>query len=232
MSRIPRKNNDAIDYLETRQPVWNTHLAQLGLTASAVTALGTDIEDVREKFFLQQKAKNEAKAATLEFNNAMERMRDRGAQLIKTIDTTATANANPDAVYAIAQVDPPAPDSPTAAPEAPNDFTFTIETGGALGIAFKSKTDGGRAFWNVERKLQGQPFFTAIGGTPTRKFIDSTLPAGTDSVTYRIRGLTGTQTGAWSAETTVSFGVGGGGGMSVSTNASDSNAVNTQRKTG
>ena len=234
MERIPRNYQALTDYYATRQTVWSTHRVALGLPAAAVTGLADDLTEVQSSLLLQRQAQAAARAATLRYNDALDRLKRRGAQLVKTIDTTATAQTDPDSVYALAQVAPPATPRPTAAPEAPSSIVFSIEPGGALAIRFKSRARGGRSFWNVERKLPGQPFFTAIGGTPVRTFIDSTLPAGTDFVTYRIRGQTGTQTGAWSQETTVSFGVGGGGGVSVSalSTASDANTATVRAARG
>jgi hypothetical protein len=214
MSRVPRSTQAAIDYFQSHLEPWENNLTAIGLTQAQLTAISSAVLDAEAAFAAVQKARLESKAATVTLNNAMETLRGTGALCLRSIVVKAEQATSPNSVYAAAQIDPPAPPEPVQPPEAPTDFVFTIETGGALGLAFKSKTFGGRTFWAVERKI-GDAAFAPLGSTTDRTFVDVTLPAGTPSVTYRVRGYVGAIAGSYSVEQTVQFGVSGGGGMTA-----------------
>lgn len=212
MALVPDTNQEIISFYESRALVWNTHLAQLGLTASQVTAVLNAIQAAQEAFAAQQKAKNEAKAATLEFNNAMADLKARGATCIRLIKNAAEVNSNPNSVYAIAQIDPPAPPSPMGPPGTPDKFTVTLLQTGAVRLSWVCKNPPGMSnvVYTVHRGPSSDGPFAPIGFTGTREFTDSQLPGDDTSVVYMVQGVHGETVGP-AALYAVNFGTGGGG---------------------
>jgi hypothetical protein len=64
--------------------------------------------------------------------------------------------------------------------------------------------------YQVFRRNTPDGEFNYLGGTGDKKFVDSTLPAGSSQVAYQIHAVRSTAVGAW-AQFDVSFGVGGSG---------------------
>ncbi len=210
MPTVPTKDIEVIQFFEYHVPVWTAAPLTMGLTVAQMTALDTTTKAARIAFTAQQNAKNTAKAATVTFHNAIGALRNNGADLVKAIRAFAQTTSNP-GVYALAQIDPPAPATPRPAPGQPTDFTVTLTTEGAITLKWKA-TDASAStgvYFNVRRKI-GDAAYEIIGNTGSKSFVDDTLPFGTSSATYIIQGFRGTQPGTASDQFIVQFGVGGG----------------------
>jgi hypothetical protein len=66
----------------------------------------------------------------------------------------------------------------------------------------------------IYRRLGAAGAFESLGGVGEKKFHDTTIPAGTASVTYKIQAVRSTAVGDW-AEFNVNFGTGAGGGITA-----------------
>jgi hypothetical protein len=104
-----------------------------------------------------------------------------------------------------------------SAPVEPTDIRTPALIDGSIQLHWKATNAApstGTAF-NIFRKLAGQTSYFPVGTVGVRTFTDSTVPPGTASIQYIIRGIRGDKTGPFSEPVTVylgkaPFGEGGG----------------------
>ncbi len=213
MATLPPGRLETLTFCETHWPVWLLNAAALSLTPAQVNALKAATEGNRTAFNNAESTRQTAKAATTTYHNTGETMRDQAAAIIRTVRAYAVQTNNP-AVYALAQIPPPAAPSPVPLPEKPSNITITLEPGGAVRLRWKSRGAGG-AFFTVQRRVGPSGPFVTTGNSQTKTFLDSTLPAGSINATYIITGIRGDRAGIPSDAVLVQFGVADGGGLAI-----------------
>ena len=228
MSILPKNLNDQIIFCETHAPVWAAIPTAIGLTAAQCSALTIATNTAREAYGEAQAARDASKAATTTLRSGVSIMRTQVSDLIRQIKAFAELQANPNTVYAFAQIPPPAAPTPMPAPGKPTDFAVVLNSDGSVTLSWmaaESAASSG-AFFAVSRKLPGQSAFVGIGGAPgstseTRRpsFTDGTVPASAASqgAQYIVQGFRGTRVGEASDAVVVQFGVDGGGGFANAT---------------
>lgn len=220
MGILPDSIIQQIEFCESHVPVWASAPASIGLTAAQVTALDTATDGARTSYSKALGARQESKAATISLNTDSAAMRARAADLIRQIKAFAELQANPGAIYAAAQIPPPAAPAPVPVPGKPTDFNVTLEPDGSVTLSWLStdSSASGGAFFAVSRKLPGQAAFIGIGGASgstaeSRRatFTDSTVPASAAGAgaQYIVQGFRGTRAGDPSDAVTVQFGTDG-----------------------
>jgi len=112
-----------------------------------------------------------------------------------------------------------------AAPSAPSQPTSIRATtdGRALTLQWLDDSPGGDpgTIYNVRRRIAGQPSFTFVGAVGTRKFSDTSIPAGAGSVQYTIYAQRGLISGPPSSLFSVRFTT-GSNGLTITSQFSDS----------
>lgn len=217
---------DNIEFCEAHAPVWAANVAGLGITQAQAAALTAATEEARVAYDSALKAREASKAATVEMKSEASQMKVVAASLLRSIKTYAEQQANPDAVYALAQIPPPAEPAPLPLPGKPTNIVVTLLSTGAVQLTWDAENAAASSgvFFNVFRKLPGQTNFTPIGGTSgstsvSRRmtFVDGTVPtsAAASGVQYVMQGIRGTQQGLLSDAITVQFGTDTPGGLSV-----------------
>lgn len=211
MAVLPPNKIDLIQFCEAHVPIWSAAPTSIGLNAAQCTALDNATKAARLKFNAAETARNASKAATVNYDDSCAILRDVVGLMVKAIKLYADNQANPDPVYAAAQI--PAPASPTTNPPPgqPTNFKFEIEPGGLLTFRWKSTNSSGStgANFSVARRLGPDGPFSVIGGSSAKVFTDDSIPFGVNSVTYIVTPRRNGQTGAPSDMLTVQFGVGG-----------------------
>ncbi|MFT3685849.1 MAG: hypothetical protein QM783_13160 [Phycisphaerales bacterium] len=224
MPVLPSTKLGRIEWCEARIAAWTAAPTTIGLTLAEVTALGAQIKDARQAYDAAIKAKNTAKDSTVTSDNEASTMTTLAANAIKHIKAYAASSANPDAVYAAASVPPPAAPGPTPPPGQPTNFTFDLDTNtGGLVVHWKCTNPAGVSgvVYTVRRAIGAAPA-TTVGVTGEKKFSDTTIPAGSSSITYQVFGQRGSQIGPASNPVTVRFG--SGGAMQVFEETADTSA--------
>jgi hypothetical protein len=213
MAILPTRVQDLLDFMDTHSPVWQSNQAAIGLTAAQVLAIKNGATDARAKYNAQIAAANAAKAATIDAQDAVGAARTAFADALKTIKAFALTQADPSTVYNLAQIPPPAQQSPLPPPGIPTNIAASLETDGSVTLRWKAVNPPGASgtVWTVSRKLPGEASFSFIGAAGSRIFTDETLPAGQSNVQYVVQGQRGQAVGEASAPFTVMFGHGGGG---------------------
>ena len=228
MSVLPQNLNDQIIFCEAHAPVWTAIPTTIGLTAAQCTTMTGNTTKARGSYNAAQLAREASKAATTTLNHDVTAMRDQVASLIAQIKAFAELQANPAAVYAAAQIPPPAAPTPLPAPGKPTDFSVVLNSDGSVTLSWAASDSAAStgAFFAVSRKLPGQGAFVGIGGAPgstseTRRpsFTDATVPASAASqgAQYIVQGFRGTRVGDASDAIVVQFGIDSGGGFQSAT---------------
>lgn len=215
MGNIPSGHNDRIAWFEDRIETIKATPAAFGVTAGMCTAADDDIKDARGAYDAVQKARMEAKDATVSQTAALRDMNRTGGDLVRAIRTFADNQptlAQRDAVYAAASMTPPAPPSPAPAPNTPTAVAADPNANGTVTIKWKATGNNG-AVYIVFRKLAGNNQFTQVGLVSTKKFIDATVPAGTTSCQYQVQAVRNNQTSTASQPVSVQFGATGASGF-------------------
>lgn len=217
MGVIPTNRAEKITFYNTRLEPWTTHAADIGLTAPEMANMTSLVEAAVAAQAAAELAREQSKAATQAYYDAVYAMGKTGKGLVDTIRTYAVDNNNPN-VYTLSLLPPPAVDSPVPPPGLPRDFTVTLGQTGALTVKWKCTNPEGAAgtAYEVQRKIGGGSFaYIGIAGGD-KTYVDNTLPAGSTGVVYQVTGVRSGLRGPVS-QVNVNFGVapGGGGGFTV-----------------
>jgi hypothetical protein len=215
MSELPRTRLARLEYFEARSTLWTANAAAIGLTPAQVTAIKNAAVANRTDFNAAEVARNASKAATTQYYNSGNTMFDLGRDLIKTIKAFAETTNNPN-VYALANINPPAPPAPVPAPDAPTDLAGTLDNFGVATLTWKATRSGPSSgiFFVVERQRAGEAAFVTLGATSEKSFIDPDPRAASGNVSYRVKAVRGADESAWAQP--IFFAIGGGGGGAVS----------------
>lgn len=226
MSVLPDGIIDTIEFCEIHAPVWAANIAGLGITAAQSAALTAATDEARIAYDNAQKARDASKAATTQMRSEASQMRTVAAAVLRSIKTYAEAQADPNGVYALAQIPPPSGPTPLPLPGKPTNIVVTLLATGAVQLTWDSENAAASSgvFFNVFRKLPGQTNFSPIGGTSgststsrRMSFVDGTVPtaAAASGVQYVMQGSRGTSVGLMSDAITVQFGTDTPGGLNV-----------------
>lgn len=223
MGIIPLNKVERVEFCESHWPVWSTNATMIGLTAAQGTAFKNLTTAARVAYDAAQAAKQAYRAAVTAQDAAISAAISGpggAADLLRVIKGFAELSNNPDSVYSLAQIPPPATPVPLPAPGTPEKIAVTLEPSGAVTITWEA-TDAAAssgAYFNITRKLPGQTSFTLVGGSPgsttesrRMSFTDFTIPtsAASAGAQYIIQGRRGNRMGEMSEAVVVQFGVDG-----------------------
>lgn len=235
MPVIPNDRLDQIVFCEQHIAPWTTNATALNLAVADVTSLNTKAVAARTAYNAVLAARQQAKAATEAYYNAVGIMVDKAREMVKVIKTQADTKNDPN-VYVLAQI--PAPTPPVSGsrtpPGKPTDVRAILNTDGSITLNWKSTnaaSSSGGSFL-VSRRFSPtaaspNPQYVVIGsaagsgasesgGARSISFTDVTIPAGTAGMSYIITPRRGGKNGEPSEAVTVNF---GGGGLSLTFSA-------------
>jgi hypothetical protein len=219
---IPDTKVQQLQFCESHWPIWTTNAASIGLSTAQAATIKSLTQSARIAYDAAQNAKQAYHAAVTNQNQALKLAVDNAADLIRVIKGFAELTSNPNAVYSLAQIPPPAAPVPAQAPGKPTNVLVALESSGAITFTWEATNSAASmgAFFNVSRKLPGQASFTPLGGTSgstselrRMTFTDATIPtsAAASGAQYIITGQRGTLLGTPSDAIVVQFGVDGFG---------------------
>lgn len=220
MALVPSRILEALQFCESHYPSWLDNATSIGLTNTTATAFKTATMAARVPYDAHQAAIMSARAAGLTSANAISNMRASAGDTVRLIRAFAETQANPDTVYTIAQIPPPAAPSPRPAPEQPRDFTVELVPGGALTLKWKCPNPSGASgvVYQIKRKLMTETEYTNLGAIGVREFTDESVPSSaaiSGGVVYVVQAQRGELYGDESLPFIVQFGIGGGGGLAI-----------------
>jgi hypothetical protein len=154
------------------------------------------------------------KGAVAAKNTAKANLRVSASNLASIIDGTPTVTDQQKIDLGISVRATP---SPMPDPGTPEALEVTLDGAGGLILKWKCANPTGSqgTMYQIYRRVTASGEFTYLGGSGEKKFTDSTVPAGSSQVTYKIQAVRSTAVGLW-AQFNVLFGVSGSGEMIAS----------------
>ena len=209
MSTVPVQGLPRIVFYEAHVPVWTTVATQIGLVSAECTDLTTKTANARTAYAEHIAAQETSKAKTQAYYEALEILSAAGSLAIEKIKVKAKSVGGT-SVYSLAEIPPPAIPGPCGPLGTPTAFKAEMSVTGAFTFTWKNANPKSATGVVYQVWLRTTPTgeFTYLGGTGEKKFVDSTLPAGSSQVTYQVQAVRSTGAGAW-AQFDVKFGVGG-----------------------
>jgi hypothetical protein len=136
------------------------------------------------------------------------------SELSKLIDGTAsvTEEQRLELGLSVRATPTPTPDPGTA-----TDFKVAISVNGDLDVSFKCKNPVGSrgTVYQIWRRVGATGPYTYLCGVGSKKFTDSTIPAGATQLAYQVQAVRSTAVGGW-AQCDVNFGAAPSGAMTAS----------------
>ncbi len=207
MAVLPDTRLAQIEWFEQRLGAWLLNASDIGLTGPQVAQLQGEITAARVAYTSAQQARNQSKSSTVNYYDASDTLVGDGRDLISTIKAFAETTNDPN-VYVLADVPPPAPPGVIPPPGTPFDFRVGLRQDGSIELGWKSNnpSGGGSIVYEILRSDAGGPM-NFVSNAGEREFVDATIPPGTDTTTYQVTGIRGTERGA-PAQFNVRFGAG------------------------
>ena len=203
---------------------WTVNKVALAISDTQLTDFKNAAGKAQAAFDAAEVARQASKAATDSYYAAVATLRSKAADCVRTIQNKAKATNDP-SLYGLAQISPPDPRSQTGQPPAqPTGLRAALNSDGSITLTWKCSNPRGvsRVVYFVKRKLGTETTFTLADTVGDKSFTDSNLPFGTHQAVYMVTGKAGSLSGPGSAQFTVMFGTGGGGGLTiVSTSTGD-----------
>ena len=191
---IPPGINAAITFFEAHLNDWAANQGTIGITVQQVADIATQTIAARAALTAAEQARVDARTATITLHTAVDAMRNTGSGVVKTVRAFAESTDN-NAVYGLAGLPLPQPSAPLPPAPTPTNFSGLLNSDGHVELEWSSEIEG-RIFFAIERQV------TPVGGipggwenrgaVPAKKFTDTTVPPGANSVNYRVAARRGT----------------------------------------
>ena len=218
MGNIPNDRREIFNFANSRQADWGANAAQIGITSTQVNSIKSTVDAVQTSTLTAEQTRNAAKTATQVVSQNYTALRRAVSEVVRSINTFAEnqpTQAARDAVYNLANIQPPAPRRNNVPPNQPTNLTAGLETTtGAVLLKWKATQPSG-VVYSVYRSTGAAGTgntFTLAGVTGEKKFADNGLTGGSTRVSYFVVATKGTDQSAPSDTLTVRFGNGGGAG--------------------
>jgi len=181
-----------LDWCTAHSTVFTGNATAIGLSAAKCTAYATLLTNAIKAVDDVELARSAYRAAVVTANEAMRNLNSSlngTSELVRTIRAFAESQADPDSVYSLAQIDPPAPPSPLPAPNPATDVTVGIQpVTGAINLKWKATQPTSGTVYVVKRRINSTGPWEFVGTAGSEKsFVDATFVAGPDSVQYSIQ---------------------------------------------
>jgi hypothetical protein len=184
-----------------------------GLVESQAVSYAALNADFSAKWLAATNEETRTKAAIVAKNTAARNLRLAAADLAKIIDGTATVT---DAQKTALGLNVRKVPSPMPAPGTAYGFKVKLMGDGSIETRWKCNNPRGSqgTVYQIFRRLGAVGTFEYLGGVGDKKYHDTTIPAGTATLTYKIQAVRSTAVGDW-AELCVGFGSGAGGALTA-----------------
>jgi hypothetical protein len=229
MSTYPvSPRTDLLKWCEAHVPAFNADPEAIGLSPGQAADFALLAHEAAAALVAQEKAQQLALVATRQAQAAFAALQAGAGDAVRSIRAFAELAAEPNAVYASAQIAPPADATPTPPPAKPRRLRVTLEAAtGALELSWKATSPrraGGTAYI-IRRRLPGETAFGFLGVTGVKTFVDNTVPAGVEQVQYSVQGQRGAKAGPVSEVLTVAMGAERGKSQNFKTSKSQNEVL-------
>lgn len=227
MPNIPNTTNALLlAWMEQHVTLWQAAPATIGLAPSIVSAFGTLVAGARKDFDTANAIRLASKQATVAQQETFRDMKREASDLVNTVKSFIEQSGNAN-LWATAGLEPPAPRGETPPPNAPFQLGATLDSEGNLLLKWKASQPQGvsSVVYSVRRAFNNTGAFVLLDTVGGKKFLDTTVPTGTTSVSYTVTAKHGTNVSAPSESLTLRFGRAQGGGLSLVRDADQSKAA-------
>ncbi len=220
MSTYPSSpRTDFLAWCQSHAATFLDNAAEIGLTAAQATAFNTQTAATASSLNDHNIAQDAARTQTQVTNDMFAALRATAGTTVQIIKAFAEASADPNTVYALANIPQPQPPKPGQPPAQPTDLTVELmPQTGALVLRWKASNPAGLGgtSYIIRRRLPGESAWTFVGVPAKKEFVDDTFVAGPDSVQYTVQGTRSGILGPLSQVFLVSFGISPSGAMTSS----------------
>ncbi len=209
MANIPKTMAGLLEWAPGHAAQWLGHAAALGLDPLAAQRFVDEVEAFELRKAQSLAAHRAAENATARLNTQEQAVRGLAGALVRQIKAHAEAVGDPSLIL-LAQLRQDAAPGTLPPPLPPREFTWSMDSLGALTIRWKVRQPKGvqNVTYNITRSLDGGPFAPVGSVGSAKRFTDTTLPAGTALVAYMIEPMRGGVRGEPSREFIIRFGRG------------------------
>jgi hypothetical protein len=182
----------------------NSAAESYGLTVLQAADYRALNDDYAEKFQISVAPETRTVGTIRARTDAARLLKARAAQLAKIIAGTPTVTSQQKIGLGLAVRATPSPAPP---PGTCSDFKVMLRADGSVQLTWRANnpTRMTGVTYQIWRRFGSAGAFSFAGASGEKKFIDSTIPAGTPQVQYQVRGIRSTGAGAW-AQHNVNFG--------------------------
>ncbi len=195
---------------QTFSDLINAAATTYGLTVAQAASYQTLNDSFAASYMLSQAPETRTKGTIQARNDAKVLLKQKAAELAKIVEATPTVTNQQKidlglSVRATPTIKPP--------PGTASNFKVTLQGDGSVQATWRANNPTGLTgtMYQIWRRIGSASEFSYLCATGEKKFIDSTIPAGTSQVTYQLQGVRTTAAGGW-AQFNVNFGVAGGSG--------------------
>jgi len=188
MRVLPRTDADLVAWIEQRLNGWAADPKAIGLDAADLIELNAELNAARDALMSARISRDTARAATLTWSIAGQRVRALTARLVRAIKLHAETTDDP-SVLAAAEIRPPKTPARLGPPEAPQIRSVSMPVAGHLRIEWSGTRAGGTQFVIFRQLLMADGTslpFAFIDTSPRTRYIDRSLPPGSVGAAYAI----------------------------------------------
>ena len=199
---------------QTFSDLINAAATSYGLTTAQALSYQTLNDDFAAKYLLAQAPETRTKGAVQARNDAKLLLIQKAAELAKIVEATPAVTNQQKVDLGLSVRATPSPMPP---PGTPSNFRVELLGDGSVKSTWRANNPTGMSgvTYQVWRRFGSEGEFSFAGASGEKKFIDSTIPAGTSQVQYQVRGIRPTSAGEW-AQFNVNFGMSTSGAMMAS----------------
>ncbi|HMN39230.1 MAG TPA: hypothetical protein PKE29_00180 [Phycisphaerales bacterium] len=220
---LPSDRREMVLFGNMHVQPWTDNKAALQLGDAQVLAMKNVAQAAQDALDVAETTRQSARAATEAYYAAVTALRAKASECVRVIQNTAKTTNNP-AIYALAEIPAPDPRSAMGPPPArPTDIRAGLNPGGSITFTWKCANPRGVAnvIYFVKRRLNGESAYTLFDTVGEKMFVDATIPYSAGGASYMITARSGQQSGPSSEVFSVAFGIGGGGGVVMTTSADE-----------
>jgi len=198
---VPTINEDFVNFMNTRAPLWVTNRTQINLTTTQTTAMTDAAADVDKAWSDLAEAKLALRKAQDDWKTAKSAGRTLALSCVGAIKSFAITQADPAVVYTAANIPAPKVPAHNQPPGQVNTVKANLNTvNGNLKLTWKCTNPGTTTgtVYTIERRVGVSGPWTPVGLSSVKSFTDLTLPAAAVvqyNITATRSGLVGTPSG-------------------------------------
>lgn len=197
MRILPKSPAQQVRRLTALVPTWAQQPDALGLSPARVAQIEGLLAQASAAQRRAYQARDAARSATLAFELATAALVRQAATAIRTIKITAKTSGTPVEILSRAHLPAPKPRGHIAPPGTPKNFTFTLGQTGLLLLKWEcaNPKESAGTTYAVSRRIGDHGDFEHLASRGKKHFTDTTIPAGTSSITYEVTAFRSTSRG-------------------------------------